>query len=286
MKEVAIVTDSTCCLPPELIQEYDIHVVPIVVIYQGRSCRDRIDISTSEIYKIMRAKKDLPSTSVPPPEDFLHAYQQLSQKAKNILCITVTSLQSGVFNMAFSAKEMAKEVIPNTVIEVIDSRSVAGSLGFVVLEAARLASQGAELSQLIGATRSIMNKVNFFGMLDTLYYLARTGRISRAAAWAGAILNIKPIVGHFPSMGETTSVARIRSRSKGIECMLEIMAERIGDSKAHVIVQHADELEEAERLKTTINERFDCAELFLTEFSSAMGVHCGPGLLAISFYSD
>jgi DegV family protein with EDD domain len=286
MKEVAIVTDSTCCLPPELIQEYDIHVVPIVVIYQGRSYRDMIDISTSEIYKIMRAKKDLPSTSVPPPEDFLHAYQQLSQKAKTILCITVTSLQSGVFNMALSAKEMAKEVIPNTVIEVIDSRAVAGSLGFVVLEAARLASQGAELSQLIRATQSIINKVNFFGMLDTLYYLARTGRIARAAAWAGVVLNMKPIVGHFPSMGETTPVALTRSSSKGIERMLKIMAERIGHSKAHVMVQHADELDEAELLKTTISERFDCAELLLTEFSSAMGVHCGPGLLAISFYSD
>jgi DegV family protein with EDD domain len=286
MKEVAIVTDSTCCLPSELIQEYDIHVVPIVVIYKGRTYQDRVDISTSEIYKIMRAKKDLPSTSVPPPEDFLHAYQQLSQKAKSILCITVTSLQSGVFNMAFSAKEMAKEVIPDTVIEIIDSRAVAGSLGFVVLEAARLASQGAELGQVIEATRSIMNKVNFFGMLDTLYYLARTGRIARAAAWAGALLNIKPIVGHFPGIGETTPVARTKTRSKGIERMLEIMADRIGSSKAHVMVQHADESEEAERLKTTINERFDCAELYLTEFSSAMGVHCGPGLLAISFYSD
>lgn len=119
MKRVTVVTDSTCCLPPELIEEYHIQVVPIYVIHQGRSYRDRIDISPTEIYRIMRARKDLPTTSVPTPEDFLNAYQQVGQEAKSILCITVTSLQSGVFNMAFSAKQMAKETIPNAVIEVI-----------------------------------------------------------------------------------------------------------------------------------------------------------------------
>ena len=286
MKNVAIVTDSTCCLPLELMQEYDIHLVPIYVLYQGRSYRDRIDITPSEIYKIMRARKDLPTTSVPSPEDFLNAYQQLSQKAKIILCITVTSLQSGVFNMAFSAKAMAKEIIPDVTIDVLDSRAVAGSLGFIVLEAARLASQGAELSEVKEAARSIMNRVSFLGILDTLYYLARTGRIARAAAWAGSLLNVKPVVGHFPSVGETTPIARPRSRVTGIEHMLEMMGERIRESKAHVMVQHADEPEEAEELKTTIASRFDCSELLLTEFSSGMGVHCGPGLLALSFYSD
>lgn len=286
MRKVAVVTDSTCCLPAELIQKYDIHVVPIYVIHQGKSYRDRIDISPNEIYKIMRARKDLPTTSVPSPEDFLDAYQVVSQKVKNILCITVTSLQSGTFNMAFSAKEMAKETVPDAAIEVLDSRAVAGSLGFVVLEAARLASQDAGVAQAREAARNIMNKVSFLGVLDTLYYLARTGRIARAAAWAGSVLNMKPIVGHFPSVGETTPVARPRSKAKAIERILEIMAERIGDSTAHIMVQHADEPEEAEKLKTTIGSRFNCSELLLTEFSPAMGINCGPGLLAVSFYTD
>jgi DegV family protein with EDD domain len=206
MRKVAVVTDSTCCLPAELIQKYDIHVVPIYVIHQGKSYRDRIDISPNEIYKIMRARKDLPTTSVPSPEDLLDAYQVVSQKAKNILCITVTSLQSGTFNMAFTAKEMAKETVPDAAIEV--------------LEAARLASQDAEVVQAREAARNMMNKVSFLGVLDTLYYLARTGRIARAAAWAGSVLNIKPIVGHFPSVGETTPVARPRSKAKAIERML------------------------------------------------------------------
>jgi DegV family protein with EDD domain len=286
MSKVAVVTDSTCCLPAELIQKYDIHVVPIYVIHQGKSYRDRVDINPNEIYKIMRARKDLPTTSVPSPEDFLDAYQVVSQKAKTILCITVTSLQSGTFNMAFTAKKMAQETVPNVAIEMLDSRAVAGSLGFIVLEAARLASQGAGVAQAREAARNVMNKVSFLGVLDTLYYLARTGRIARAAAWAGSVLNIKAIVGHFPSVGETTPVARPRSKTKAIERILEIMAERIGDSTAHVMVQHADEPEEGEKLKATIGSRFNCSELLLTEFSPAMGINCGPGLLAVSFYTD
>jgi DegV family protein with EDD domain len=234
----------------------------------------------------MRKRKNLPTTSVPSPEDFLSTYLKLSQKAVSILCITVTSLQSGVFNMASSAKEKAKDVIPNTVISVIDSRAVAGSLGFVVLEAARIASQGAELAKVTEVAQSIMSKVNSFFVLDTLYYLARTGRIARAAAWAGSILNMKLIVAHSPSVGETTPVARPRNRTKAIERILDIMTERIGDSRAHVMVEHADEFEEAENFKATINSRFNCVELYVTEFTPTMGVHAGPGVLGVSFYTD
>ena len=286
MEKVAIVTDSTCCIPQELIERYNIHLVPLFIIHEGRSYRDRIDISPAEVYKIMRKRKNLPTTSVPSPEDFLSTYRELSQKAETILCITVTSLQSGVFNMASSAKEMAKDVIPKTVIKVIDSRAVAGSLGFIVLEAARIASQGAELAKLTEVAQSMMSKVGSFFVLDTLYYLARIGRIARAAAWAGSILNLKPIVAHFPSVGETTPVARPRTRTKAIERMLEIMTERIGDSRAHVIVEHADEFEEAEKLKATINSRFNCVELYVTEFTPTMGVAAGPGVLGVSFYTD
>lgn len=286
MEKVAIITDSTCCIPQELIERYNIHLVPALIIHEGRSYRDRIDISPTEVYKIMRKRKNLPTTSVPSPEDFLSTYRELSQEAETILCITVTSLQSGVFNMASSAKEMAKDVIPNTVIKVIDSRAVAGSLGFIVLETARIASQGAELAKVTEIAQNMISKVGSFFVLDTLYYLARTGRIARAAAWAGSILNMKPIVAHFPSVGETIPVARPRSRTKAIERMLEIMTERIGDSSTHVMVEHADEFEQAEKFKATINSRFNCVELYITEFTPSMGVHAGPGVLGASFYTD
>lgn len=286
MNKVAIVTDSTCCLPQELIRQYDIHVVPTMIIHQGRSYRDRLEISPTEVYRIMRRRKDLPTTSVPSPEDFLKTYRELGQNHNNILCITVTSLQSGVYNMASSAREMAKDVIPSVNIRVMDSRAVAGSLGFIVLEAARHADRGADIDRLSEVVQGMMNRVCSYFMLDTLYFLARTGRIARAAAWAGSLLDMKPIVAHFPSVGETTPVARPRSHEKAIERLLEIVGERAGNSRIHVIVEHADELEEAEKLKNRIAQRFNCAEIYVTEFAPSMGVHAGPGVLGISFYTE
>jgi len=286
MKKVAILTDSTCCLPQEMVERYDIRLVPLVIVYEGKSYRDGIDMSPSEVYRIMRRRENLPTTSTLSAGDFLDTYRQLSQKAESILCITLTSLQSKIFDAAIVAKEMAKETVPNTAIEVIDSRAVAGALGFIVLEAARIANQDGELAQAIEAARGMMGRVNFLAMLDTLFYLARTGRIGRAAAWAGSLLDMKPIVEHSPSIGETTPLARPRTKPKAIKHMLETMAERVGDSRVHVIVHHADELEEGEKLKAEIGSRFSCAELYLTEFTPAMGVHAGPGLLAISFYAD
>ncbi len=285
MKKVAILTDSTCCLPQDLAEMYDICIVPLWIVYEGKSYRDGIDISPNEVYKIMRRRENLPTTSTPSAGDFLDAYRRLSQKAEIVLCIILTGLQSKTFDTALVAKEMAKEVIPNTAIEVVDSRAVAGALGFIVVEAARIASEDGELAQEIKAARSMIGRVNFIAMLDTLFYLARAGRIGRAAAWAGSVLNMKPIVEHSPSIGETTPLARPRTKPKAVRQMLETMAERVGDSRVHAIVHHADELEEGEKLKAEIGSRFSCAELHLTEFTPVMGVHTGPGLLAISFYA-
>jgi DegV family protein with EDD domain len=286
MKKVAVVSDSTCSLPQKVVDKYDISIVPLEIIYDGKSYRDGIDITPNEVFKIMRLKENLPTTSTASAGDFLNAYRQLSRKAKNILCITLTSLQSKTFEAALAAKEIAKEELPETTVEVFDSRSVAAALGFIVREAARVASQGAGLSDTIEATRKMMNKVNFLAMLDTLYYLARLGRIARAAAWAGSLLDMKPILEHNPAVGETMPVARPRTRKKAIERMLQIMAERTGSSPVHVWVQHADELEAAKRLAADIKSRFNCAEMLITEFTPVMGVHTGPGLLAIGFYAD
>ena len=286
MKKVAVVADSVCCLPQEVVEKYDICVVPLQIVYEGQGYRDGIDITPNEVYKIMRKKGNLPTTSTASVGDFLKAYRQMSQKAESILCITLTSLQSKVYEAALGAKEIAKEELPETTIEVFDSRSVAGALGFIVREAAQIASQGAGLSEAIEAAKKMMAKVNFIAMLDTLYYLARLGRIARAAAWAGSLLDMKPILEHNPAIGETMPVARPRSRKKAIELMLKIMAGRTGGSPVHVVVQHADDLEAAKRLAADIESRFNCAEMSISEFAPVMGVHTGPGLLAIGFYTD
>jgi DegV family protein with EDD domain len=251
MGKVAVVTDSTCCLPQELVEKYDISIIPLVIIHKGNSYLDGIDISPGEVYKIMRRRKELPTTSTPSVGDFLNMYGKLSEKAESVVCITLTGLQSKTFEAAVVAKEKTKEVIPDTPVEVIDSRAVAGALGFVVLEAARAASEGADLAHVVDTANHMIGRVNHLAMVDTLYYLARTGRIARAAAWAGSLLNMKPVLEHSTQVGETTPVARPRTTAKAVGRMLSIMKDRVGDKTAHVIVHHADELEEGEKLKAS-----------------------------------
>jgi DegV family protein with EDD domain len=286
VRKVAVITDSTCCLPPELVKKYDISLVPIYIVYKGKSYRDGVDISPSEVYKIMRRRKEIPTTSTASVGDFIDAYREVSRKAESVLCITLTGVQSKTFEAARVAKEQATEVVPKTTIEVLDSRAVAGALGFIVLEAAKAADRGADLTQVGNVARTMMGKVCLLAMVDTLYYLARTGRIARAAAWAGSLLDMKPVLEHIPAIGETMPVARPRTRKKAVELMLKLMAERVGNRKIRVIVHHADELGEGEKLKAEIGKRFNCAELYLTEFTPAMGIHAGPGVLGISFYAD
>lgn len=286
MRRIAIVTDSTCCLPAELVAQHSIHVVPLLICIGGKAHRDNVDITAQEVYKIMRRDEDLPTTSVPTPDDFSKAFVAAGKEAEGIVCITLTGLQSKTYETAVLAKRIAEESMPKTAIEVIDSRAVSGALGFTVLEAARAADRGADLKEVCDAARKTMARMNFLAMVDTLHFLARTGRIARAAAWAGAVLNMKPVLEHSASVGETTPFARPRSKAKAVELMLQTMADRVGDSTVHVLVHHADELEEGEKLKAEVARRFKCAELHLTEFTPIMGVHAGPGVLALAFWKE
>jgi len=286
MSKVAIMTDSTACIPRELESKYDIAVMPLLIVFEDKSYRDGVDITAGEVYRLMQDTDKLPTTSVPSPLDFLEVYRQLSQKTESILCVTLSSLQSKTFDVAVIAKEMAKEAIPNTAIEVIDSRTVAGALGFVVLEAARVASRGAELAQVAEAARSMIPRVNLIAILDTLYYLAKGGRIGKASAWTGSLLNLKPILEYSTSTGTVEALERPRTKSKAVKRLLEIMVERVGDSPVHVLVHHAGVPEEGEQLKAQVASRLNCAELHLTEFTPMMGVHTGSGVLALSFYAE
>jgi DegV family protein with EDD domain len=286
MQKVAILTDGTCCLPADIVREYDIAAVPIVIMHQGKSYRDGVDITPDQVYRIMRQRNDLPTTSTPSVGDFMQAFQTLSERAAGILCITLTGLQSQIYEVARLAKEAALKELPDTSIEVLDSRAVAGALGLIVLEAAREARRGSGLAQVTETARKMMDRVRFVAMVDTLYYLARTGRVARAAAWVGSLLNIKPVLEHVPQVGETAPLARPRTREKAIGIMLDYMASHTGARKAHIIVNHADEPDEARKLVEKVSNMFDCAEVHMADLTPGMGVHAGPGVLGIGFWAE
>jgi len=284
MKKVAIVTDTTACIPQEQVKRYDIEVVPVQLIFEDKDYRDGIDISPSEFYALLRQAKKLPTTSNSSPDPYLEAYRKAGQRAESILCITLSAKLSAIFNSARLAMETAKTALPKVTIEVLDCGTAAAAQGLVVLAAARAAASGKNLNEVIETAKNTMHRVNLFATLDTLHYLVKGGRVPQAAALVNSLLKIKPVF--TLNDGDARTVAIPRTIPSAIKRMLKIMEQKvIKGQPLHVAVMHADSLDKAVALRNRVSSQFDCAELFITEFTPVMGVHTGPGLLGIAFYS-
>jgi len=285
MRKVAIVTDTTACVPQAQVKQYDIEVVPVQLIFEEKTYRDGIDMSPTEFYSLLRKTKKMPTTSSSSPQPYIDAYINASQKAESILCITEPAKFSAMFNSARVAMDMAREKIGDTPIEVMDCTTAAAGQGLVALAAARAAALDKTLAEVKEAAERVMVRVNLFATLDTLQYLAKSGRVPQAAVLVNNILNIKPVFTLNHSDAHTVALPRsLRSATKR---MLKLMAKVvIKGQPLHVAVMHADALEQAVLLKDRITSQFECSEIFITEFTPVMGVHTGPGLFGVAFYSE
>jgi len=285
MKKVAIVTDTTACIPQEQVAEYDIEIVPVQLIFEDKTYRDGIDISPTEFYALLRQAKKPPTTSASSPDPYFEAYRKASQRVKSILCLTLPSKFSAMFNSALVAKQMVKTALPDVVIEVIDCTTAAAGQGLVALATARAAASGKDLDEVIKIASNVMERVNLFATLDTLHYLVKSGRVPQAAALVNSLLQIKPVftLNH----ADARTVALPRTITSAMKRMLKLMQQKVVKGQPlHVAVMHADALDKATALRDRIASQFNCTELFITEFTPVMGVHTGPGLLGIAFYGE
>ena len=283
-QEVAIVTDSLACLTRELVEQYGIKIMPLNFYAGGKLYKDWVDITPSEAYELFLQDPESFKSSATLPEDCLKAYREASKQARNILCITISSKLSAVYDVALGAKEQAKNELPQTSIEVLDSQTTTAAEGFVALAAARAAAEGKSLAEVIKAAEEIRDKVTFIALLDTIRHVYRTGRIPKVAAQAGAMLSIKPIL--TTSSGLVRFMGAVRNKNHGIDRLLKIMRDKAGQSPVHVAVMHAYALDEAEKLKERVASEFNCAELWVTEFSPLMGYATGTGTLGLAFYPE
>jgi DegV family protein with EDD domain len=281
---VAVVTDSIANLTEQMVEQYRIGIVPIMLLVQGKLYRDGIDMSPSEAYELFLQDPESFNTSPASPGHYLEAYHKASKQAKNILCITLSSKLSTGYEMACVAKEQAKTELPETFIEVMDSQNVTAAEGFIALAAARAAAEGKDLAEVIKVAEEVRNKVIFIILVDTIRHVYRTGRIPKVASMLGSMLNIKPILTN--SSGLVRFKGMVRNREQGINRLLETLRNRVGQSPVHIAVMHAYAPEEAERLKERISSEFNCVELFITEFSPVMGYATGTGTLGFAFYGD
>ena len=282
MRTVAVITDSVACLTRDLLTEYDITVVPLYINHRGKALRDWIDLTPNEAYDLFQKSPYSFTTSTPSPVDFLNAYREAAGSAPNILVVTLSTKISSTYDSATLAKKMAAKELPDVSITILDSYTATAAQGFIVLAAARTAALGADLRQVVTAAEYVKERVNALVLLDTIKYVYRSGRVSKIAAQAGSMLNIHPLLN---VAGGVNFVAVARSRERGIDLMLQKFRAKTGDRPAYISVMHAYAPDAALQLKERISKEFNCAELWLSEFSPIMGYACGTGTLGVAFYT-
>ena len=284
MQKVAILVDSIACLTPEMVRQYQLQIIPVNIHFEDKIYRDGVDITSNKAYRLLEKAPDHFASSPASVGEYVNAYREAAAHAEAILCITLSSKLSTLYNMARVAKEEAKNDLHQTPIEVLDSMTAAGGEGLIAVAAARAAAEGKSLTEITKVAEAVREKVSVIGVMETVLHAYRTGRIPKITARVGAMFNIKPI---FTISGGVVRIAGLaRSKERAVKRALNIMKDRVGASPVHVAVAHADVLEEGEGLKERVATEFNCVELWLTDFSPVMGYATGTGVLAIAFYID
>jgi len=280
----AVITDSLSCLPRDMLQNNNIGLVPINIIFNGQTYRDSIDLTPGKAYELFLKNPGAFSTSPASPAQYLEAIRQASQKARQILCITVSKHLSTGYNIACLAGEQAEQETPGLQIEVVDSTTVLAAQGFIVLAAARKAKSGSNLDDVITEVKKVQAKVTFGLVLETIRNVYRTGRVPKIAAQAGSILPVKPTLSISSGVVKLTGLSR--NMTQGIEHLIKTLKTRAKDSPVHIAVMHAYAPDEAERLQQRIVSEVNCIELWTTEVSPVVGYALGTGAIGIAYYID
>jgi DegV family protein with EDD domain len=286
MARLAIVTDSVCSIPQEMQEEYQITVVPLAFLFGETSYVDNVSLTWEEFYSLLKSARRLPSTASAPPGAFLDTFREAYQQgSREVLCIVTSSQLTATYNAACDGAALASEQMPNLTVKVIDSRSAAAALGFVVLAAARSAANGATLEEAASKAEALIPRLYMLGVLDTLDYLAKGGRVPQVAAWLSALLQVKPLFQFHD--GQITRLGAVRTKPRAVARLLRLAGERLQmQTPSHVAVFHSRAAQEAEELAEKVREEFRPTELFVTEFSQVMSIHTGPGLVGLAFYNE
>jgi DegV family protein with EDD domain len=280
---IALVTDSTCDIPLEWKEKYEIAVVPLTIIFGSQQYLDGIDLTPEAFYLRLPGERSHAYTSQPSPKAFLDAYHRAAAGgAEEILCITISSAMSGTIESARRAGD--ESPIP---VHVVDGKNNSMGLGWQVTAAARARESGAGLGGMLAAAEQVRTNIAYYISLDTIDYLAKGGRISDAARFLNSILQIKPLIYVKPETGTVGASIPARSRKGGIEGLYkEFFKHMRTDRPMHITVLHNAALPEATALAEQVQREYSPAELFIQIVSPVLGVHTGPRAIALCGYSE
>jgi DegV family protein with EDD domain len=272
---IKIVTDSTADIPAALTDELGITVVPEYLRFGDEVYRDRVDISEDEFYQRLLAGPVHPKTAQPTPQDFADVYNKLSSKADGIISIHLSGKLSGTYNSAVLGKQNMEKGCP---IEIIDSQTVSIALGLVVIRAAQMVRSGMSLPQIVAELDKTIPNVHMLILFDTLKYLAKGGRIGKAKALLGSVLSVKPLL--TTRDGELVPSGQVRTRSKGMDQLLDFV--KNARDIQELAILHNTTPDEAQALAECTSSIFPKERTILARVGPALGVHSGPGILAIA----
>jgi DegV family protein with EDD domain len=281
MPRTAVVTDSTACLPPELVAGNSIGIVSLYVNFGGDRAERETDLMADlgAFYDQIRSAEQWPTTSQPSVGDFVEAYEPLLADGSDVVSIHISEGISGTCDSARQAAELLeKEGKGGERVRVVNSQSTAGGMGLIVLGAARAAQHDADADAVASRAEELRESLKMWFAVDTLEFLKRSGRIGAASAWIGSTLKIKPIL---TLEQEITPVERVRTSGRAFERMVAYAQDRHEAGADGWVVQHIQSRDEAERLAERCRQIFESDPVFVSEIGPVLGVHTGPGLLGV-----
>ena len=274
MARIRVVTDSTADMDEEEARRLGIEMVPLSVTFGAEVYQDKVDITVDEFYRKLREESGTPRTSQPPSGRFEEMYRDLLAGADGVVSVHISSDISGTFN---SAQAAAQAVDPER-IAVVDSRILSYPLGELAIQVARIADEGASLSDCVALAGRLVPRLRLIAAMDTLEYLRRGGRIGRAQAFAGTILSIKPIV-HLVD-GHIVPADRVRTRAAAVKRTAELVL-ALGPLEA-IAVLHADDPTPADQVEALIRQALPHLQIKRGRTGSVIGTHTGPGTFGVS----
>lgn len=279
---IKVICDSTCYIPKALIEELDILVVSLNVIFKNESFRE-LDVDNIWFYNKMDKSNEIPTSSQPGVDELYRTFESEIIKGNSIIGVFMSSDMSGTYSTANMVKDMILEKYSDAQIEIVDSRSNCMQMGYAILAGARAAKSGQSIEKVLKAINNVILKSRFLFIPDNLTYLKKGGRIGGAAAFVGAILQIKPIL--TVEDGKTTVFDKVRTRKKAIDRMVEYVVEQVtSKGLGEVIVHHINCEVEGLQLAKRISDILKIP-VEICSIGPIIGLHVGPGSIGIVYYT-
>lgn len=279
MEKIALVTDSACDITMDVIEKYNISVLPFRIIYKEKEYIDKIDISPKEIYENM--EREIPKSSLPSMDDIEKVYQRLEKENyTHVIAIVISSGLSSTYNSFKVISEKHKKL--NTYI--YDSKSTSIGEGIILKECGKLIDEGKTFDEIIENIPKIKSKMHFVFVFGTLEYARKGGRIGKISGTIGEILDIKPIVGFDDVYGQCFTYAKIRGRKHSLNKLVDIGKEILEKHKCDVYIVHGNSQDDAKRVYEAISKLPNVVNIYMVgQISAIVGVYSGPGTVGVCY---